>query len=137
MISQYNQDFSEKASEEKCELSHEDKRFLQIANNSFSLLDGHYIPNLPFRKDDVHMPNNRHIVMQRLLSLQRKFKRNESFHKEYTACLNDVIGNGYAEIVPQKDLNKTDGRTWYIPHHGVYHPLGWCLTVVLHIRVGR
>lgn len=32
LIRQYNHDFSENASEEKCEMSMEDKRFLQITN---------------------------------------------------------------------------------------------------------
>lgn len=111
-------------------MSHEDKRFLQIANDPVSLRDGHYVLNLPFRKDDVQMPNNCHIVMQRLLGLQRKFKTNKSFHKEYTACLNDVIVNGYAEIAQQVRLNEADGRAWYIPHHGVYHPKKKTLRVV-------
>ncbi len=76
LISQYNHDFNEKASEEKLEMSFEDKRFLKIVNESISLSDGHYTLNLPCKKDDVIMPNNRHMTMQRLLSLKRKFKRN-------------------------------------------------------------
>ena len=76
LVNQYNHDFNEKASEEKREHSIEDKRFLEIASKSVSLVDGHYTLNLPFRKDDVLIPNNRHIAMQRLQSLKRKFKRN-------------------------------------------------------------
>ncbi|XP_047502961.1 uncharacterized protein LOC125048341 [Penaeus chinensis] len=35
-----------------------------------------------------------------------------------------IIGrvNGYAEEAPCQGLNFNDGRVWYIPHHGVYHP---------------
>lgn len=60
LISQYNRDFNEKTSKEKLEMSFtkEDKRFLAIANGSVSLIDGHYILNLSFRKDNVQMPNN-------------------------------------------------------------------------------
>lgn len=53
LISQYNQDFSERASEEKRELSFENKRFLKIANESVSLINGHYNLNLPFSRDDM------------------------------------------------------------------------------------
>jgi hypothetical protein len=31
--------------------------------------------------------------------------------------MDDMMKKGYAEKVPQ-----TDGKPWYIPHHGVYHP---------------
>ncbi|KAK0134727.1 hypothetical protein N1851_029616 [Merluccius polli] len=136
LINQYNHDFNEKASEEKREHSIEDKRFLEIASKSVSLFDGHYTLNLPFRKDDVLMPNNRHIAMQRLQSLKRKFKRNESFYNEYTAFLNDVITQGYAEPVPQLEIEGVQGRTWYIPHHGVYHPKKNTLRVVYDCGAG-
>ena len=138
LINQYNHDFNEKASEEKREHSIEDKRFLEIASKSVSLIDGHYTLNLPFRKDDVLMPNNHHIAMQRLQSLKRKLKRNESFYNEYTAFLNDVITQGYAEPVPQLEIGGVQGRTWYIPHHGVYHPKKNTLRVVFDCgAVGR
>ncbi len=130
LISQYNHDFNEKASEENLEMSFEDKRFLKIVNESISLSDGHYTLNLPCKKDDVIMPNNRHMTMQRLLSLKRKFKRNELFHNEYTYFLRDMMDKGYAEVVPQEEVNQVEGRTWYIPHHAVYHPKKKTLRVV-------
>ena len=32
-----------------------------------------------------------------------------------------LIKDGFTEKVPDCDLRQTDGRLWYIPHHGVYH----------------
>ena len=32
-----------------------------------------------------------------------------------------MIKDGFTEKVPDCDLRQTDGRLWYIPHHGVYH----------------
>ncbi|GAA6087285.1 uncharacterized protein LOC112138581 [Tachysurus ichikawai] len=32
------------------------------------------------------------------------------------------VSKGYAEQVPAKDLMRSDGQIWYIPHHGVCHP---------------
>ena len=43
----------------------------------------------------------------------------------------DVISNGYAEKVPQHQLDGVEGKVWYIPHHGVYHPRKNTLRVVL------
>ena len=76
------------------------------------------------------MPNNRHIATQRLMSLKKRMKRDETFRNDYTTFLNDVIANGYAEIVPQEEAKQLDGKSWYIPHHAVYHPKKNTLRVV-------
>lgn len=36
--------------------------------------------------------------------------------------MNDLVNRGYAERVPEEDLERSDGRVWYIPHQSVYHP---------------
>lgn len=36
--------------------------------------------------------------------------------------MRDIIDKGYAEKIPAEQLSRSDGRVWYIPHHGVYHP---------------
>ncbi|KAL7881025.1 hypothetical protein SRHO_G00032790 [Serrasalmus rhombeus] len=128
-MSQYNQDFNEVASQERTEMSIEDKQFLEIANGAL-LKDGHYSLNLPFRKPDVFMPNNRQVAEQRLQSLKRKMKRDEQYKQEYIAFLNDIFENNYAEEIPQEDLAQPPGRVWYLPHHGVYHPKKKKLRVV-------
>ena len=33
--------------------------------------------------------------------------------------MEDMIGNGYAE---KYKIEGKEGRYWYLPHHGVYHP---------------
>ena len=33
--------------------------------------------------------------------------------------MDDMIGNGYAE---KCKIEGKEGRCWYLPHHGVYHP---------------
>lgn len=130
MVSQYNTDFNEKAYEEKTEMSVDDKRFLNIASESVKVKEGHYCINLPFKADSIMMPNNRLVAEQRLLNLKRKFKRDPNYQKEYTEFLSDVIDKGYAEIVPTAQVKGTDGKVWYIPHHGVYHPKKKTIRVV-------
>ncbi len=129
LISQYNQEFSELSSEEKTEMSIEDKRFLKIASEAV-LQNGHYHLKLPFRRTNVSMPNNRQMAEQRLQSLKRKMKRDEQYKQEYIAFLNDIFENNYAEEVPQDELAQSPGKIWYVPHHGVYHPKKKKLRVV-------
>ena len=33
--------------------------------------------------------------------------------------MSDLITNGYAKLATE---NGPIGKTWYIPHHGIYHP---------------
>ena len=36
--------------------------------------------------------------------------------------MNDLVEKKYAERVPEQEIPNHNGRSWYIPHHGVYHP---------------
>lgn len=76
------------------------------------------------------MPNNRRIAEQHLLSLKRKFKTSEQYRQEYVKFVNEILERNYAEEVPLEELATSEGSTWYIPHHGVYHPKKKTLRVV-------
>ncbi len=130
LIQQYNHDFTEKHAEEKKEMSLEDCRFMQVMDSSAEMVDGHYQLPLTFKRDNPMMPNNRHMAEQRILSLKRKFQKNSDFHKEYSAFMETVISSGHAELVPQDQLKQENGKVWYIPHHGVFHPKKESLRVV-------
>ena len=126
---QYKHDFNERATEEKG-LSREDVKFMEMAENSASLNKGHYSLRLPFKKNVVSLPNNFSVVKQRLLSLKRKFLKNEEYYEEYKTYLDGLISKGYAEQVPPRQLEGASGKIWYLPHHGVYHPRKKALRVV-------
>lgn len=130
LVSHYNQEFSEKTLEEELEKSIEDKKFMTILEESTCMLEGHYCMDLPFREDNVIMPNNRGMVEQRLLGLKRKFDKNKVYLEEYTAFITDLISKGYAEVVPADELESKNGSVWYLPHHGVYHPRKKTIRVV-------
>ncbi len=121
MIAQYNTEFNEKAYDEKREMSREDKQFMKIVDESAKIVDGHYSLKLPFKNQDVSLPNNRQIAEQRLDSLKRKFKRDPVFHEEYNNFLSEVLNKGFTERVPREQLQGKEGNIWYITHHGVYH----------------
>ncbi|XP_073713144.1 uncharacterized protein [Misgurnus anguillicaudatus] len=129
LIAQYNMDFSERLSEEVKEMSIEDRRFLKIADESATIVNGHYSIKLPFRKDNTMLPNNRCIAEQRLQSLKKKFNRNPSFKLGYVTFMTDMISSGYAEKVPEAQPTR-EGKVWYLPHHGVYHPKKGKLRIV-------
>ncbi|KAK0154050.1 hypothetical protein N1851_003872 [Merluccius polli] len=121
LVRQYNQDFPEKEYEEKREMSCEDRKFMETATSSIIFKNGHYHLPLPFRDKNVVLPNNYEVAAQRILNLAKKFNRDTAYAAEYKIFMDDVLGKGYAQKVPQERLQRNDGHVWYIPHHGVYH----------------
>ena len=75
---------------------------------------------MPFRDKSVVLPNNYEVAAQRILNLAKKFK-DTAYAAEYKIFMDDVLGKGYAQKVPQEQLQRNDGHVWYIPLHGVYH----------------
>lgn len=127
---QFKNDFPETAMDEQPGLSREDQKFLELVNRSVKHLDGHYQIGLPWREPEASMPDNKKVVEQRLHHLKRRLQRDPLFHSEYTTFMNDLLVKDYAERIPEKELNRCDGKVWYIPHHGVHHPTKGKLRVV-------
>ena len=79
---------------------------------------------LPLRSQNVKLPNNRSQALRRLSQLERRFKRDAKYHRDYSKFVEDMLKN-CAELVPPQDNPGTkieDGRINYVPHHGIYHP---------------
>ena len=115
-------DFSEHK-EEETSYSQDDRKFLsQMEQGIHRRQDGHYETPLPFRKGEPHLPNNRSVVLKRLLSLRSRLSKDISYRHDYSNHMDNIIKKGYAERVPEIELAEQHGRVWYIPHHGVYQP---------------
>ena len=99
-------------------LSVDEKRFLEIMENECSMENGHYVLPLPF-KSETDMPNNRYVAEKRLDYLKRKFAKDSNFFEDYKGFINKLIDKGHAVKSSQPP---PPGKTWYLPHHGVYHP---------------
>ena len=114
-------DFSEKGAEQP--MSQDDKKFLSILEKDIRQReDGHYEMPLPFREETPVLPNNKALALHRLQKLQTRLENNKKYCEDYINFMNELIERIYAERVPENELAKEDGKVWYIPHHGVYHP---------------
>ena len=116
-----DRDFPERAIDDKRCLSREDMKFMEkMESGKFEA--GHHVLPLPFRDDEISLPDNQKQACSRLNSLRRRLASDETKMTEYKEFMNKMFEKGYAEEVPVKDLERNDGRVWYIPHHGVNHP---------------
>ena len=131
VINMFESDFSERVGlPDERGLSEEDKKFMDIVDRCTQFENDHYVIPLPFRADSKRMPDNREQALTRVTWQRKKMKRDPVYHKEYAAFMNNMLDKGYAVQLRDNQLNAPDGATWYIPHHGVYHPQKKKLRVV-------
>ena len=82
--------------------------------------EGHYCLPLPL-KNNASLPNNRSQAYQRLNSLRRRFLKEETFsnkNKQFKTQMDKLIDKGYARTAKGTGPK---GKTWYLPHHGVFN----------------
>ena len=101
------------------EMSTEDRRFLELMDAETKKIGKHYVLPLPFKNSELSLPNNRKIAEKRAASLKYHFLRDEKYWSDYKAFIQDLLNKGYAR---KSAGAPAEGKCWYIPHHGVYHP---------------
>ena len=112
--------FQKTPEDDKLAMSVDDKDFLSIMDNNVYIDDeNHWVAPLPFRSPRKPLPNNREQASQRLLSLQRSFRRRPDMKKHFFDFMQKVIDNHQAEPAPRLQPGQ---ECWYLPTFGVYHP---------------
>jgi hypothetical protein len=116
----YSYDFPD-SKQDGIGFSVEDKMWKQRVDSSVTFQDGHYVIKLPFRSEDPVLPDNRNQAYQRIASTKRRLERNSKLHVEYTSYMKEMIEKDFAEKIPETELKREPGKSWYLVHHGVYH----------------
>ena len=120
----YTAEFNDNGTSRKAEnitkMSTEDRQILDLMERECSKLGNHYKVPLPLRNPDAVFPNIRRMAELRPKNLKKRFIKDKQYHKDYTSFMEDMIRKGYAEKSDPKANQR--GKTWFIPHHGVYHP---------------
>ena len=101
------------------EISNKDKRFLKILDTETTKVGNHYQKPLLLKSPDAKLPNNRKVAERRLLYLKKPLMKDDRFYQQYTEFMEEILEKGYAK---ESKTTPQDGRVWYLPHHGVYHP---------------
>ena len=90
----YNQDFTDSIVNNKTE-----RHFMQSAQKSVELRNGHHEISLPFKNRQTPVPNNISQAVQCINWLKRKIEREPRLLKDYTAFMEDIVSKGYAHKV--------------------------------------
>ena len=120
-VRMYNDEFSDDNILEGKGMSQEDLVWMKKVESACKYTsEKHYQIPLPFRDENVQLPDNLEMARWRLESLKRKLSGDKRLHQDYKAFMEEMMKNGYAEEVQEEVPNK--GHIWYLPHHGVRHP---------------
>ena len=92
----------------------------RASENTAKMFINHYKPPFPLRNPYAVFPNNRRMAESRLKNFKKRFIKDKQYLKDYSSFMEDVIKKGYAGKSDPKAYQ--EGKTWFIPHHGVYHP---------------
>jgi len=87
-------------------LSVEDKRAMQIIEDTTRLVDGRYEVGMLWKKDERQFPNNLVMAKQRLESLRRRLTKsgNEEMATKYREVMDSYISSGFARKLSEKEL---------------------------------
>ena len=121
-------DFEETRDKSILGTSVEDREFLSQVSSGFQRkADGHVQMPLPLKREST-FPNNRSAAEKRLKGLKSRLLKGGRYHDDYVEFMESMLRKGYAE--PVEDSEGPEGRTWYLAHHGVYHPRKQKLRIV-------
>ena len=102
-----------------------DRRFCRILSTGIHKSEGgNWEAPLPFKTDDVSLPNNKEQCARMLLALKRKLVIDEKAKKDYIEFMQKTFDRGHASQVPNDELQTPPGKVWYLPHFDIcsYHP---------------
>ena len=105
--------------EKMSEILNEDRRFPKILDTETMKVGNHHQTPLPLKNPDVKLPNNRKVAERRHSNLKKRLMKDDRFHQQYTEFMQEILEKGHAK---ESKATPQDGRVWYLPLHGVYHP---------------
>ena len=68
------------------------------------------------------LPNSYLMAEKCFASIRNKLRKNPKTHERYAANLREYIVKGYARKMLPAEVEKIGPKTWYLPHHPVFHP---------------
>jgi len=116
-----NLEFIDSIACDKPTMSQDDRRAMQIYDNSVSLVDGHYQIAIPWKCCSPSLPNNKPLAEHRLRLLSKRLLKDEVLLEKYSTFMDGLLEKNYARKVPDDRLNRDDGKVWYLPHHSETH----------------
>ncbi|GFT70388.1 DUF1758 domain-containing protein [Trichonephila clavipes] len=82
--------------------------------------EGRFVVKLPFYKSNSELGESKPAAISRLLAMERKFKNNPDFEKQYKEFMNEYESLGHMSLVNSRSHTSKDQN--FLPHHAVIKP---------------
>ena len=69
----------------------EDKRALEILNQTIKRVDDHYSVGLPWKEEEPKLPNNRKMALERLNGLKKRFQNDSEVFRQYCEKMDEYL----------------------------------------------
>lgn len=116
--------FEERKDDEITGLSQEDLQFLKIMNKEIHVNERGYLTMpLPFKNNNVILPNNKSAVYCRTRSSLERLKRDKPTLDACVEIMEKSLRAGHVEPVPfRESVAPNTGKVWWLPIFVVVHP---------------
>ncbi len=99
----------------------EDRRALDILEKTVKRVNKQWECGLLWRDENVKLPESRPEALSRLLSNERRMKRDPLFSEMYHAKFAEYEQKGYIRELPDEEAKISTDKTMYIPHFAVFN----------------
>ena len=108
--------FAKKPHDSNVAPSVEDKLVLKSYKNSVKNVGGRFEIGLPFKNENVELPNNYQYALDRMVKLDNRFLKNPELKNNYFKFMGKLFEDGHAIELDNKKLNDRPGKIWYQSH---------------------
>lgn len=77
---------------------------------------------LLWKVENPTLPKNREMALKRLNHLKRRLVNDKDLYEKYDEKIKEHQRKGYAKKLSPEEAWVTTPKTWYLPHHPVFHP---------------
>ncbi|XP_062538843.1 uncharacterized protein LOC134207141 [Armigeres subalbatus] len=107
---------------DKLLISHQDQRAQALLETKTRYVGGRYESGLLWKYDDVRLPDNRAMALNRWKCLQNRMKKNPVLLEALKAKIDDHVSKGYVRKLSEEELQSPRSRVWYLPIFPVINP---------------
>ncbi|XP_067628641.1 uncharacterized protein [Eurosta solidaginis] len=102
--------------------SHEDARAERILKQTTVRVDGKFQTGLLWKSECINLPDSYLMAKNRLLGMERKFKKDHIFAAKYKQIIHSYIERGYARKLTPAERETKNEKLWYLPQFAVVNP---------------
>ncbi|XP_064622346.1 uncharacterized protein LOC135484642 [Lineus longissimus] len=103
-------------------MSIEDRKALKTLEDTTKRVNGRYEVGMLWKSPDPWLPDNKTMAESRLESLRKRLSRDHQLHEQYSQFMAKMLTKGYARKLTEDEAAARTSKTWYLPHHAVFHP---------------